>query len=130
MSTIIVQKGTILALEFFFNREDHFHYWCFSQGPVIPGRDFYKTTQNLKLFLVDKRGLSGDCSPYTIFSGHVESKENCNKGQMIKELDEMYSRKNRGEVPDGYVNSENYSIVIFKEEYLERIDNRTSSKKD
>jgi len=127
MSSIIVKKGTILGLEFFFNRENHLHYWCLSHGPIIPGRDFYKTTKELKLFLVHKKGLSNDCSPSTIFSGKVEHKENCNKERMIKELDEMYSRKNGGEIPDGYVSSENYSVVIFKSEYLEKIENTTSS---
>lgn len=128
-SVIVVNKGTTLALEFLFNRENDFHYWCLSQGPIIPGRDFYKTTRPLKLFLVDNNGLSNNCSLETIFSGKVELKEKCNKKKMIKELDEIYSRKNKGDIPDGYVSSENFSIVIFKSDCLEKIDNHVSSKK-
>jgi len=123
---IELNKGTVLTLEFVFNREGDMHYWCFTKGPITPMKsmNYYITKEKVVLFVVSDDIMSDRCTPETLFKGIVETKEGCNKKEIVELLDSVYSRKNDGKTPGGYINPNDSTIIIFESKYIRKLSSK------
>lgn len=125
MTSVIVPKNTILSLSFLFSRENHLHYWCLTEGALVD-RDCYSPTKNIKLFILNLHDIPYGCSVNDLFSEKILSREDCDRYKIIDQLDSIFSKKNNNTIPDGYINSETGSIIIFKSDLLKKINNPRS----
>jgi len=123
---IELEKGTVLTLEFIFNREADMHYWCFTKGPVIPMSNitYYVTKEKIALFVVSEDIMGDRCTPETLFKGVVETKEGCNKKEIVELLDSVYSHENGGKTPGGYINPNDSTIIIFESKYIRKLSQK------
>lgn len=114
----IISKDDVFTLNFLFNQKDKFHYWCLT-SIIVPGYDCYKPTKNLELFFIDSTNIpGGDCDLSALFSDKLKE---CNRYETIQQLDRKFSKNNI--VPDGYINSQTGDIILFKSEYLLKVEN-------
>lgn len=107
---ITLDKNSIITLLFTFN-DKKCHYSCFVSGKPIPLKySYFKTTKDLNLVYVDPLNTSfRDCKNGEIFSNNLRSVDECNRRLIIDMLDS----KNESGPPDGYINTKDYSFVIF-----------------
>lgn len=116
-SPIILPKNTVLTFSFFFDEKDVLSYNVFYIGVPIPidTREYYKTTSDLKLYMIDNVNSSEVCNTEAIFSSTILQKHLCDRYNIITDLDNQFNN------PDGYINKNDLSIIIFDKNHTKKI---------
>ena len=112
---ITLKKNSIITMLFSFNDRhcdnDNCHYTCFISGSPVPiNNSYFRTTKDVKLVFVDPEdSFRKGCKNGEIFSSNIQSREDCNRKNIIDMLD----YKNESGPPDGYISNKDFSFIIF-----------------